>query len=128
VIICIGLVFFHLLGEGYLLRMVHSMLEVATNDGGTFIINEEGTKAIDCKDFHKKFPELIKHSNVVTHPKPLNDGSGLFERFIKADKSILDVSDLSWKERLSVSMAPSESKCARSLGSFIEAIKENKTK
>jgi len=120
IILC-GFFFLFLLGEGYILVMVHSMMN-STGPEGTFVIEHASSKVMDCAEFHKKFPELATHRNVMTAPIPLNDGSGLFERYVKADKSILDLSDLSWKNKLSIKIASEESHCARSLGTFIEAV------
>ena len=112
--------YLHLSGEGYLLTIVHSMMN-DTNTGG-FVIKEGSSVAIDCAEFHKKFPQYISTNNVMTEPISLNNDSGLYERFIKADKSIIDNSYLSWKDRMAISMSSSEPKCARSLGSFIKSV------
>ena len=116
----IFLSYLHLLGEGFLLTIVHSMMD-DTNTGG-FIIKEGSSTAIDCAEFHKRFPQYISTNNVMVDPIPLNDNSGLYERFIKADKSIIDSSSLSWKDRMAISMSSSEPKCARTLGTFIKSI------
>tara|TARA_R110001592_G_scaffold150202_5_gene376025 strand:- start:9371 stop:9796 length:426 start_codon:yes stop_codon:yes gene_type:complete len=126
-IFCFGF-YLHIIGEGYILTVAHSMLEVGTVDNGTFVINKGGSKAISCADFHKKFPELLEYGNVVTPPKALGDGSGLFERFAKIDKSIIDTSNLGWREKMGVSLGSPEPKCIRSLGSFIDAVQSGTSK
>ena len=113
-------IYLHLLGEGFLLTIVHSMMD-DTNTGG-FIIKEGSTTVINCAEFHKEFPQYISTNNVMTDPIPLNDNSGLYERFVKVDKSVIDSSSLSWKDRMAISMTSSEPKCARSLGTFINSV------
>lgn len=113
------LLYLHLVGEGMVLTVVHSMMNESNNIGG-FIIKEGTSATIDCEELHKRFSQFIEAKNVVTDPIPLNDGSGLFERFVKIDKSIIDTSQLSWKDRMALSMSSTEPKCARSLGTFLE--------
>ena len=112
--------YLYLIGEGYLLNTVHSMMNESSVGG--FHVKQAGSTPIDCAEFHKKFPQFINVKNVVTDPTPLNDGSGLYERFVKADKSIIDTSKLSWKDQMALSLTSNESKCARSLGSFLNAV------
>ena len=109
-----------MIGEGQVLVAVHSMMNESSVGG--FHVKQAGSTPIDCTEFHKKFPQFINVRNVVTDPVPLNDGSGLYERFVKADKSILDTSKMSWKDQMALSLASNESRCARSLGSFLNAV------
>ena len=115
-----SLIYLYLLGEGFLLSIVHSMMD-DTNIGG-FIIKEGSSTVIDCNDFHKKFPEYINTKNIMTDPIALKDGSGLYERFVKVDKSVIDSSSLSWKDKIALSLTSSEPKCAKSLGTFIKSV------
>jgi hypothetical protein len=110
-----------LIGEGYILTMVHSMMN-STGPEGAFYIEKGGSAVIDCAELHKKFPELVGVDNAITKPTPLNDGSGLFKRYLKADKSIIDASALSWKDKLGVNIASTEARCGRSLSIFINAV------
>jgi len=116
----IFLIYLHLLGEGFLLTIVHSMMD-DTNTGG-FIIKNGTSISIDCAEFNKKFPQFISTNNVMTDPMPLNDNSGLYERFAKVDKNVIDASSLSWKDRMAISMTSSEPKCARTLGTFVKSV------
>ncbi len=123
IVILSFIIYFYLslIGEGYILTMVHSMMN-STGTEGAFYIEKGGSAVIDCVELHKKFSELVGVDNAITKPTPLNDGSGLFERYVKADKSIIDTSALSWKDKLGVNIASSEVRCARSLGTFIDAV------
>ena len=117
----LSLLYLHLAGEGYLLVIAHSMMKQATSTG-FFEMSEGGSRSIDCAELYKKFPELIDKRNVITNPIPLDDGSGLYERFFKIDKSAIDTSNLTWSDQMKLSMAGSESKCGRGVGRFIDAV------
>ena len=92
------------------------------NNVSFFQIKEGSSASMDCAELYKRFPELLHANNVITNPIPLEDGSGLYERFFKIDKSVIDTSNLSWKDRMAVSMASSEAKCGHSIGTFVDAI------
>jgi len=113
--------FLHLCGEGLLLNTVYCM----TNESGGvphFQVKQGSTTVIDCKELYARFPELAGSKSFITNPIPLNDGSGLYEKFVKADKSILDTSQMSYKDYYSLKAASSQPKCMRSLGSFINSV------
>ena len=126
-LIFLSLFYLHLVGEGYLIMVAHSMMKNVSNTG-FFQIKEGSGTSMDCAELYKRFPELLHGKNVITNPIPLEDGSGLYERFFKIDKSVIDTSNMSWKDRMAVSMASSEAKCSRSLGTFIDAIVNNASK
>ena len=85
-------------------------------------VKEGSSTTMYCAEFHKRFPQYISTKNVMTDPIPLNDNSGLYERFVKVDKSVIDSHSLSWKDRMAISMTSSEPRCAPSLGTFIKSV------
>ena len=121
-VFCLISIFFvfialHLMGEGNLLVFLHCVLE-----GDGFRAKDMGTTSISCIEFHKLFPQYIGVNNVITESIPLDDGSGMYQKFAKIDKNILDPTNMTFRDRLAHSMASSEPKCARSLGSFIKSV------
>jgi hypothetical protein len=92
------------------------------SETGLFVPDIGGTQEVPCSFMHQAYPATKNLSNAITQPSEVSPG--VFERYVKVSKEIVNYDFLTYKQRLGYLSSSPEPRCIRSIGSFFKYTSE----